>query len=1144
MAFDIPAQPAPAAIDLFIRQSGAQVVYIHNDVKDTRTNAVAGDYQPAAALDLLLKNTGLSSTESKGGQFTVGRIKPGSVDGSIRDEAGKPVAGAKVSLADSDQSVLSDKRGRFAFAEVAAGAYVLLIAADGMQNTRVTDVTVNAGRELSLSSITIPVKKEGTLELDTYTVSAKKNDGVFELEPYEVQGTKEKPFSGVNVDIPRTINDAQPYYVFDAKTIDASGATNVEDFLKQRLTMNATALTNSQNAGDGNVYGAGSTVDLRGLGADKTLVLINGRRITGAFVSKFSGSLPSQPDLNGIPLSAIDRIEVLPSSSSGIYGGSAIGGVVNVILKKEYRGGEIRAIYENTWNTDSPRRTLAASYGMTLEGGRTHVLLSGQWSDSEPLRFGDRRGLYEQNLAIILRNRPTLIHSAFASVPPLGSVPNITSTAFFNQTTFVFTPDPGTLTLRDGTPLGYRRTHIPVGTTASTSSGSLRASLLANAGTYDMGLPASPQPNTGLLRPMGVASEVKSLQATIRRQMRPSLEAFLEFSYAENDAEAVNSPFSGAFVVQSSAPTNPFRENVAIRIPSITSIPIINHSVTRAISGGMKAQLPWDWTAQADYTWSENRHTNADAAGTLDNTALRTDLDSGALNPFVDTLLTQLDLSKYVLPKRYSGSTELHDFALRTSGPLDVLPWGIANLTTGLEYRIAKTPEHTYAQLHSNPASRINDRIDTLFAREQDTKSAYGELDLPLVAMDRIPGIHELSLQVAGRTERYTVDTGTPGKITWTSRTPVEVVFNSPVTGTGANARPFFSKDSYTSNNYTLGLKYRPVPSVTLRGSAATAFLPPLPAQLVSNPDINPTGAFINSDPRDPTFATNNPFGANIPAITGGNPNLKPQNSKSRNIGLIWEPQLTALRGLRLNAEFYRIEQLNAISTLTGQQIVDNEAAFPDRVTRDASNRITRLDVTALNLFHRETEGWDLNLSYSTKTPWGTFDFSAAQTVILTLKEQFASNQPEYDAAGYSPAESGVPKYKGSASLVWEHRNWSAGWTTAYIDSYKQFGAAGGPRSRRFSNGGVNDVYVAAQGSDMIGSQVYHDLFVGYAFDVDSTRDGLRSAFLSGLRVRLGVKNVFNTVPPFDAFYVLNFYQSPYGDSRLRSYLISVSKQF
>jgi len=155
-----------------------------------------------------------------------------------------------------------------------------------------------------------------------------------------VNVTAKKPFTDGNMDIVRTIDDAQPYYILGSQLIEQSGAVNIDDFLKQRLSVNTTARSNAQTLP--NFLGNNSSVNLRGLGATQTLILINGRRTAANAVN---GAL-RQPNLSNIPLAAIDRIEVLPSSSAAIYGGSAVGGVVNVVLKHNYSGGEVRGTYD------------------------------------------------------------------------------------------------------------------------------------------------------------------------------------------------------------------------------------------------------------------------------------------------------------------------------------------------------------------------------------------------------------------------------------------------------------------------------------------------------------------------------------------------------------------------------------------------------------------------------------------------------------------------------------------------------------------------------------------------------------------------------------------------------------------------------
>jgi outer membrane receptor protein involved in Fe transport len=1119
--FDIPAQAAPEALQLFIKQSGTQVMFVADEVKTVTTKAVAGEHEPAAALALLLDGSGYTCAERKSGWFTVVRAaveKPGSIEGVVRSaDSGRGVAGARVEIAGTEKSVLTDKRGRFVLEEAPTGDQELHITAEGMQNTKVTDLTVKPGHRHTLSSINIPVKPAGVVQLDTFVVSAKKNDGVVELDPFSVEGRREKPFTTANVDVPRTVNDVQPYYIFDSKAIDRSGALNVEDLLKQQLTMNTAVQSNSQNPGaptSPNTSGNTSDINLRGLGTDSTLILVNGRRVAGVGTT---GTSLQQPDLNGIPLSAIERIEVMPSSASGIYGGSAIGGVVNVILKKDYTGGEIRATYENTWDTDAPRRSVSLNYGAALEGGKTHITLSAAWADSKDLRLQDRRELLDRGVAAIFRNLPSYLYSN--TNPFLGALPNITAN----------TSAATTLTLKSGAVIPSRRTFIPAGTSPSTARATLDASLIANAGLWNFDLPVSTQANTGLLRPLGVSPETRSFAAGLRREFGPKVEIFADFSRNENRSATVYNPNSGFFVVSNASPANPFTSAVRIRIPDSAQLPLTSESISLSFTVGAIAKLPWDWTGELDYTRSQNKFSRLNYL--TDTFALNDDLNSGVLNPFIDTLMFPLDLKKYTVPNIYRGSSKLDDMALRGSGPLPSLPWGTPNLTLGLEHRVATTPENTLNRKY--PVSTLQSYRYTFFEREDVTDSAYGEVTLPLVKPASLSWVHALELQLAGRTERYTADTGSSYALTYFERSPAVTIFEEPT----LNGQPYRTRTRYVSTNTTVGLKYQPVPDITLRSSIATAFLPPYPFQLIRNPLPDPFPSTV-TDPRTNTIL-------DVETISGGNPDLKPQNSKSWNAGLIWQPSAGTLKGLRFNAEYYRIEQFDAVGYLSAQQIVDQEAAFPGRVTRNASGTITRVDTTNVNVYRLETEGFDLNVSYRKPTSWGVFSVQAAGSLLRHLKTQYSLTDPEYDGAGF-PADGGAAKFKSNVALGWEKGNWTAGWSARYFGDYKQFGAAGGPLSIQYAGGAVYSTPVAAQGSEIIPSQTYHDVFASYSFGKtvrsDSKWPRLGTTILTGMTIQVGVKNIFGKLPPYDANYA--YYTSPYGDLRLRSYSLSVRKEF
>ncbi len=534
--------------------------------------------------------------------------------GTLFGAGGAGLPDVLVAIRETGQSTSTDKHGVYVFPKVAEGTYVLVATAAGYQPLHITDVMVGAGRDLALGKEEMRKAAGDVTNLEPFVVHA---DAVTELEKYEVAGLKEKPFATGNVDIPRTIDDAQPYVIFEAKSIERSGSVNVEDFLKQQLTMNASPVRTGVGTGGGiTVTGASnSTIDLRGIGSDKTLILVNGRRqmTTGIFGST------AQPDLNLIPMGLIERIEVLPSSASGIYGGSAIGGVVNVILKRNFSGGEVRVNYASPMDTDAPTATVAANYGLSLEGGRTQVQLGVSWSDGKELTLGERRDIYLTNLDRILANFPGYFNNisySFASERP-----NITPTSIAQTT----------LTLKNGTVLNTPRTFVGPGIGPGTPASQVYASLAANAGQFGRGMAdTNDLYNAGAS--LGVVPRNTTYTVKVRREMLPWLEVFSDFSYTDQFIQSVYNPFGDlALRVPADAVTNPFTTAVWVRAPSKVAAPIRRESLTRALTLGALLKLPAGWTAELDYTWS-----GASARyfySLADSTTLAADLASGALKP-------------------------------------------------------------------------------------------------------------------------------------------------------------------------------------------------------------------------------------------------------------------------------------------------------------------------------------------------------------------------------------------------------------------------------------------------------------------------------------------------------------------------------
>ncbi len=189
-----------------------------------------------------------------------------------------------------------------------------------------------------------------------------------------------------NSDIPRTQDDIQPYKVWTSHDLATSHVDTLDDFFRERLSSNAQPRATIQDPVNQN-GSSRSEIDMRGMGSSQTLVLVDGRRLP---------SLPSidnaflQSDISGVPLSAIDRIEVLTATSGGVYGAGAVAGAVNIVLKRDYRGADLAVTYGDTSRFDAATKRVDGRIGFTPDGGRTDVMVAFSDFRGADLRVGER----------------------------------------------------------------------------------------------------------------------------------------------------------------------------------------------------------------------------------------------------------------------------------------------------------------------------------------------------------------------------------------------------------------------------------------------------------------------------------------------------------------------------------------------------------------------------------------------------------------------------------------------------------------------------------------------------------------------------------------------------------------------------------
>ncbi len=901
-----------------------------------------------------------------------------------------------------------------------------------------------------------------------------------------------------NVDVRRTEDDPQPYVVFDADEIKKSNVTTLDDFLRTRLPMNTQNVgVNQRDTFGGFNGGNGGKLNLRGLGTNQTLVLVDGRRVSG--VGDFD---LQQSNISGIPLASIERIEVLPSTAGAIFGGSAVGGVVNIILKHDYRGLDLAVDYGNTFDGATGDLKLSLNGGFTV--GKTRVSVRASHNKTGDLTYSSRNELFRRSFALRQMNNP-----APDTTPPLGTTPNICGSTpiFFPGYGYFGSCDGTQLTLKaGGTPLGSSFTYVPAGYDGS--DGGL--ALLANAGRYNIDMPE--QPST-LIR--GIRSTALGLN--VRQTITDHVEAFVDMSWDRTPARYhENYLISG--IVPADDPNNPFNEAVLVNYitPGIYSTQT-NLVINKRINGGLIIRLPRQWSMSIEHTEGRSRSRSSSiynpllSADRLD--ALSYGLrDTNLFPPGPYTLRTS--------PNTIYGpnTSRLQDSFLRASGPVFDLPGGSAIVSTLLERR----KEGTGYLIQFNSGEGSPDYFSVLPPGHQRVESAYLEARLPLFSsLNGRPWLRELELQASIRHDRYAT-TGVSGDSQFQGETLEEAIEAASGVAYGTNR--------IRSTDYLLALRYKPVDDLTLRASYSTGFLPPALTQVKPFPVTFPaTWVPFYTDPQRGNTAFSGDSAGNFTQITGGSAELKPELSKSWSLGLIFTPQF--LSGLRLSVDYTHIFKDSEITSVGVQYIVDNEDLYPGRVIRDpltpadialgyTAGPITSVDTTYINSFHSTIESIDYQLDYDFEPEnLGNFHFYLVASQSINLKRQIDAALPEQQLRGYAE---GALKWRLNLGLDWQKGPVRLGWNMQYYSSYNG-------NSPYYDNG-----FTLNQGTSTVPAQSYHDIFASYHFDNDGP--------LKDLEIAGGIQNLFNTRPP-----VINAHNGTYstfGDPRLRRFTLSLRKHF
>ncbi|MHB1272761.1 MAG: TonB-dependent receptor plug domain-containing protein [Rhodanobacter sp.] len=881
------------------------------------------------------------------------------------------------------------------------------------------------------------------------------------------------------------LETSNPVVTIDAAAIKATGKLTLGDIL-QDLPAVTGGNTNPQVNNSGGT--GGSTVGLRGLGAQRTLLLINGKRIINQ-------------DPNSIPADMIERVEVLTDGAGSVYGSDAIGGVVNFILKKDYQGATISTNYGVSDHSDGQSRGVQFTFGQTSDKGS--IVAGLDYNKTDEVLAKNRK--FSQNAVSIYgsANTPLYTFIGGSTFPPHGRIQLPANLkAQYGCSTVAANPGAsGQNTATDYHCFGNadKYNYAPVNLIQTPQE---RTSLFVN-GTYNLG-----EHVTAYL-------DAYHNKTSSGFQLAPSLFGTLFGGKISKDS------YYNPFGVDFATGANDFRA----RLVSAGYRSANYGTNTDQLHAGLKGDFTlfnqdWNWDAGFGYGhFSQNLITrglpnqdklNADLGPShLDPATGQVVCDSGAsgctpFNPFNMFDPNSVKALQAAAVPAISNAFSIEKvYSVDLNGGLFDLPAGTVQLAAGADYRHEYTSSTVDPLLLIDPATgncTLGSQCSSPLSGQYFAREAYSELFIPV--LQDLPFIKSLNVTLG---DRYS----------------------------------YFSSFGST-NDVKIALEYRPINDLMLRGTVSDVYRAPTIGNVFGSAISD--APKLSSDPCDHITTAGNPacvgvptdgtfvnqdvaLGQQISGIASGSKfagfPLGPEQGKSFDFGAVYSPSYVP--GLSVSADVWRIYLNNTITNIGAQTVLDQCAAgvlkFCPLITRQGltsanPGQIVHIIEPTGNLGRTDASGVDFSLRYKLPQFWfGNFTLGMDGTYLSRYDQETApgtaGNVVYHDAGHFMPFGSSqaaacpsgggiclFPRWRGQGFLNWNLGSWDASWRMRYIG--------------RFQNGSKNasqDTHPAYSALDGVvfkyGATVYNDMQIGYNIEPLNTR------------VDFGVNNVFDKQPPF-----------------------------
>ena len=853
---------------------------------------------------------------------------------------------------------------------------------------------------------------------------------------------------------------ASPVFTMDRSVIESSGVTTMGELVQQVPAISGAATNPAVNNGGGT---GAATVELRGLGAERTLVLLNGRRV-GAISSV--GAV----DINMMPVNLIERVEVLKEGAGAVYGSDAIGGVVNFITRTDLDGLEVNADYGVSDLGDGDRQAFGVAWGTT--GERGNMLIGANYNKQDSVSAGDRK---------FARNA-LYLYNGFVTAGGSSRTPN------------------GRIRFAAGDPLAAQ-----YGCSSVTKLEGAPGDSLDDYRCFTAGDLYNYQPLNLIMTPQERAQVFTSGNFNITDDTTVYAEWL--HSYTTSGFEIAELPFDARadnIVIPVDNVFNPFgiafggidavNPNAQWRLTSLGTRRNTVNSTADQLTTGIKGKIgstSWTWDLMGQYAHFDQDTT---VKGYLLSSKLQSAfgpnfIDGGGnvvcgtpsapianctpVNPFDINNPNQRDALKTITASYkqnygYTSKTASLDF----SGDLFSLPAGAVQAAIGLGYNKQNSTFDTDSLTESQPPDFLvcglsQETCSGDAKGSYDVKEIYGEIFFPI--LKDVTAFQALNLTIGTRYSDY----NTFGDTT----------------------------------NSSIKLEWRPITDLLLRASYAEVFRAPqiydlygakantsttfadpcvrlTAAQAAANPNL---AAFCENVPLDGTFTQDN---GQVSGLLQGNPDLRPETGDVLTAGIVYEPSW--FNGFSFNVDWWRYKLEDVITAVDVQTAADicianADPQFCGYFDRDPDGQIASVQQPTVNLGTIETEGYDFGVKYMLRdTVAGSFQFVLDATYIDKYDSVPCPICDTTEVAGtYNRQYGNFAKLRALASIGWAYEPFTALLSARYIDSAELEDA----------DGVIDDVTLD------IPSKTYVDLTVGYTFD-------------DKLTVNVGVDNLTNEQPP------------------------------